>query len=442
MRSSVSRMARDTSPRRRAVEVLESFFSGDRRPLSLAPAAAALPEIDRDLFRELVLGVLRQRTRLDFEIAAASTIPLPKLRRFVREVVEVALYQMRRLDRVPARAAVHEAVEDARALAGEGAARLVNGVLRRLQREPVTIPRGSGAAGLAVEHSHPEFLVARWIERFGQDKAREILAADNERSPMDLLADFRRIASDELLRSLAEDGVTASAIPLAPGALQVASGNPLRSRAFAEGLLYIADAGAQALPRLLPPGETLLDLAAAPGGKTAAALFSGRFRKVISVDRSLRRLGTFLQNRRRMDLAAARPLAADLARLPFPEEAFDRVLLDAPCSGTGTLRKNPEIRYRVTAADVAALAQTQLELLRRAAEVVVPGGYLLYATCSLEKEENEDVAAALLETPSDFVPATIEPPPGLERFVSGNVFRIFPDDGADGFTAHLLKRGS
>lgn len=433
---------RASSPRRRAVEVLESFFSGDHRPLDLASAAATVPEIDRDLFRELVYGVLRRRSRLDLEIARVSSIALPKLRRFVREILEVALYQMRHLDRVPARAAVHEAVEDARALAGEGAARLVNGVLRRLQREPAAVPRGADAAGLALEHSHPEFLAARWIGRFGLERTRAVLAANNERSPVDLLADLRRIAPDELLRRLAEDGVASAPIPLAPGALQVASGNPLRSRAFAEGLLYIADVGAQLLPSLLPPGDLLLDLAAAPGGKTAAALFSRRYRKVISVDRSLRRLGTLLQNRRRMDLSSAHPLAADLAALPFPTESFGRVLLDAPCSGTGTLRKNPEIRYRVTAGDIAALAQTQLELLRRAAEVVAPGGYLLYATCSLEKEENEDVAAAFLDARADFGPAAIEPPPGLERFVSGSFFRIFPDDGADGFSAQLMQRKS
>ncbi len=431
---------RSLSPRRRAVEVLESFFSGDRRPLNLAPAAAALAEIDRDLFRELVLGVLRQRSHLDFEIAAVSAIPLPKLRRFVREVLEVALYQMRFLDRIPARAAVHEAVEDARTLAGEGAARLVNGILRRLQREPVAVPRGREPAGLAVEHSHPEFLVARWVERFGPEKTRSLLEADNEHSAMDLLADLRMIEPDELRRRLAEDGVDASPIPFAKGAFQVLSGNPLRSRPFAEGRIYVADPGAQLLPRLLPPGRTLLDLAAAPGGKTAAALFSGRFEKVVSADRSLRRLGVFLQNRRRMDLSDAQPVASDLARLPFPEKSFDRVLLDAPCSGTGTLRKNPEIRYRVTSADIAALARTQIALLRGAAEVVAPGGYLLYATCSLEKEENEDVVAALLDGCPDFGPAAIEPPPGLERFVAGPLFRIFPDDGADGFSAQLLYR--
>lgn len=428
--------------RRRAVEVLESFFAGDRRPLDLEREASRLAELDRGLLRELVLGVLRRRARLDAEIASASSFALPKLRRFVREVLEVALYQLRFLDRIPARAAVHEAVEDARALAGEGASRLVNGILRRLQREPRNLPPGRDAAGLAAEHSHPEFLVARWIERFGIEKTRSLLAADNEHSPLDLFVTVRRLEPAELIRKLAEEGVEVSPLAFPPGAFQVASGNPIRSRAFAEGDFYVADAGAQLLPGLLPAGRLLLDLAAAPGGKSIAALFSGRFERVISVDRSLRRLSPLLENRRRLQLPAMHPVAADLLALPLSERRFDRVLLDAPCSGTGTLRKNPEIRYRLSPAAIASRSALQRDLLAAAASVAAPGGYLLYATCSLEREENEDVVEGFLASHPEFSPAAIEGPPGAERFVSGHLFRIFPDDGTDGFSAMLLRRRS
>ncbi|HET7452133.1 MAG TPA: RsmB/NOP family class I SAM-dependent RNA methyltransferase, partial [Thermoanaerobaculia bacterium] len=222
--------------------------------------------------------------------------------------------------------------------------------------------------------------------------------------------------------------------------LEVLSGNALRSAAFRDGAFYVADGGSQTLPFLLPAGETLLDLAAAPGGKTASALFSGRFARAVAADVSLDRLGLFLENRGRLDLGAARLVAADVAAPPFPARRFDRVLLDAPCSGTGTLRKNPEIRYRLTPGAIAALAQAELRLLVAAASLVAPGGYLLYSTCSLEPEENENVAAGVLDADPGMQPASIDAPEELRHCVSGPVFRLFPDGGTDGFTAHLFRR--
>jgi 16S rRNA (cytosine967-C5)-methyltransferase len=214
----------------------------------------------------------------------------------------------------------------------------------------------------------------------------------------------------------------------------------VRTRSFREGDFYIADAGSQVLPALIPEGGALADLAAAPGGKTAAALFSGRFSRVFSFDRSLSRLAMLRENRARLSLGNAMIASADVSRLPLREGSLSRVLLDAPCSGTGTLRKNPEIRYRVTPESILRLAQAQISMLRGAAGAVAPGGYVLYSTCSLEAEENEDVVAKFLESCAEFEAAAIDAPPELAPFVDGSRFRIFPDQGSDGFTAHLLRR--
>ena len=422
------------------MSVLAEFFSDPRQPLRLERDLSGLAGPDRDLARELILGVLRRRSSLDAEIARFSRFPLDRLRRPLREILETAVFQVRHLERIPARAAVHEAVDMARALSGEGASRVANGVLRALLREPSRPAPGTDAASLAAEFSHPAFLVERWVARFGVDRARQILAADDERGRLHLLADPRRRDRAALAEALAGEGIETRAIPFAENGLEVVSGNPLRTRAFEDGDYYVADAGSQVLPALLPEGPVLLDLAAAPGGKSVSAIFSGRFPRVISADRSLARLDLLRRNRARLSLEGVRPLGADVLALPLAEGVFARVLLDAPCSGTGTLRKNPEIRYRLSPESIAGMAANQRRLLAAAAGMVARGGFLLYSTCSLESEENEEVAGGFLRERPDFGAFPIDAPEGLAGQVRGNVFRIFPDQGSDGFTAHLFRR--
>jgi 16S rRNA (cytosine967-C5)-methyltransferase len=428
--------------RRRAVSVLAEFFADPRRPLRLERGLAGLAGPDRDLARELILGVLRRRSSLDAEIARFCRFPLDRLRGPLREILETAVFQVRHLERVPARAAVHEAVDMARALAGEGASRVANGVLRALLREPSRAAPGADAASLAVEFSHPAFLVERWVARFGVDRARRILAADDERGRLHLLADPRRKNRSAHAEALAAEGVETRPIPFAANGLEVVSGNPLHTRAFEAGEYYVADAGSQVLPSLLPGGPILLDLAAAPGGKSVSAIFSGRFPRVISADVSLARLDLLRRNRARLSLEGVQPVAADILAPPLAEGAFARVLLDAPCSGTGTLRKNPEIRYRLSPEAIGEMAAHEQRLLGAAAGLVCGGGFLLYSTCSLESEENEQVAEGFLRDRPDFRPAPIDAPDALAGHVRGSVFRIFPDQGSDGFTAHLFRRQS
>jgi len=264
--------------RTRAVEGLRRVLESGERAAPLAGALArGLPAPDQDLLRELLLGVLRWKRALDAEIGDASRIPLAKLAPNLREILEVGLYQLRHLNRVPEYAAVSEAVEHARRSGGEGAARLVNGILRQiLRRAPPDEPRGNDLAGLARHFSHPEFLLRRWAERFGLDAALAVMREDNASPRLDLLANPRRVTRDDLRDRLASEGVATEPVPGAPLALSVRSGNPLRSPLFAEGLFAVQDVGSQILPLLLPPGGLLVDLAAAPGGKSLSALAHAR----------------------------------------------------------------------------------------------------------------------------------------------------------------------
>lgn len=433
-------------PRARAVEVLREVLERGGHAVGLVTARGEdLSGEDQGLLREIVLGVLRRKTLLDGELGAVSRISLERLAPDLREILEVALYQVRFLDRVPAYAAVDEAVRHARASGGEGAAKLVNAILRNVLRRPPLPPEATGeggatAASLAFRFSHPLFLVERWLERFGEETTRSILAADNAPSGLDLLVNPLRTTREALSGALEQEGVSTEPSSLAPLGLTVLSGNPLRSPLFREGHFSVQDVGSQALPLLLPPGDILIDLAAAPGGKSFAALFSERVRRAAALDRSAARLRLFTKNVRRLGVSRALPVAGDFLSPPFPSEQFDRVLLDAPCSGTGTLRKHPEIRYRVSPQAIERLARAQEEAVLAAARLLMPGGLLLYSTCSLEEEENERVVERALARDEGLEPALMDASGSLDPFVSGNRFRIFPGPASDGFTAHLLRR--
>ena len=425
-----------------AVAILREVLrrGAEATPL-LAARGAALSPPDRDLMRELVLGVLRYRSALDAELATVCRAPLARLEPGLREILEVALYQLRHLDRVPGYAAVDEAVRQARAGGGERAAKLVNAVLRKLADRPRPAPAAFGStAELARDTSHPEFLVRRWVERFGRETACRILEADNARSELDLLVNPRRTDREGLRGALAREGVETEPSSLSPLGVSVVSGNALGSPLLAEGHFTVQDVGAQALALLLPAGDLLVDLAAAPGGKSFAALALGRAKRTVSLDRSAARLRRFAENARRLGMPEARAAAGDYLAPPLPPGEFDRVLLDAPCSGTGTLRKIPEIRYRLSAPGIAKLARSQAKGVAAASELLAPGGYLLYATCSLEEEENESVISRVLAARADMELAAIDPPAPLLPFVDGARFRLLPDSRTDGFTAHLLRR--
>ena len=266
------------------------------------------------------------------------------------------------MDRIPAHAAVAETVSAAKEVAPR-AAGLVNAVLRRVaakEERPgrVVLPAGSDPLGrLALETSHPEWLVRRWAGLLGEEAARRALAADDEDSPLDLLADPRLGGLEEIEAGLRASGVETVRSPWAPLALTVTSGDAAREPRVASGAIAVVDAAAQAMVEAVPPAEVVVDLAAAPGGKTRTLLARGIARKVVALERTPSRARRLASNLRAAGRRAeAVVLLADATRPPLPRGAFASVLLDAPCSGTGTLRKNPEIRLRLREEDLARFA--------------------------------------------------------------------------------------
>ncbi len=381
----------------------------ERTLASMAPADSfldsALPRFDdRDqgLLRELVMGTLRWLRRLDYVIAAASSRSFDQIEEALRSPLRIATYQLLFLDRVPAHAAVHEAVEQAHQVTHRGGASFVNGVLRRIARAPRPedwpVSESDPARRLAIEKSHPDFLVARWLDRFGTARTLDLLDANNRPKPMHLLA-FRDRGGRELLaESLIDEGMEVEPASISPLGLIVRRGNPLASAAFQRGDFYVQDEASQAAALIPPPGreETVLDAAAAPGGKSFSLLAWEPTVRVTLSDVALTRTLRVRDNQRR--LRRALPLAVADAVVPPFRGPFDRVVLDLPCTGTGTLRRHPEIKWRISEGEIGRLSRQALRLLEGAAPLVAPGGRLVAITCSLEREENEDVMTRFLAT--------------------------------------------
>jgi len=394
----------------------------------------ALDRRERAFLHELVFGTLRSRGRLDAALARASDRPLAELDGPTRTALRLGAYQVLRL-RVPDRAAVSESVDLARAEAPR-AAGFVNAVLRRLAREgappepdPVQDPR----QWLTTIGSLPDWLAERWLARLGAAEA-VARARAFEGVPPTVVRLNPRMA--DAAARVAEAGITLEPLRV-PGAWRATGDAP--TALLAAGAVYVQDQGSQMIAHLAARDGRVLDACAAPGGKsTLLADLGGARTCVIAADISRPRVRTLATLARRWGAATVHVLAADARRPPFAQ-AFDSVLLDAPCSGLGTIGRNPDIRWRARPGDLARHAERQREMLDAVAGLVAPKGTLLYATCSLEPEENEGVVAPFLDASPAFVTAAL--PDWAAAFASGPFARTLPErDGGDGFFAARLVR--
>lgn len=426
----------------------------ERTLQSLAPADSFLEsalerfdERDQGLLRELVLGTLRWLRRLDHVISSASSRRFDEIEPALHAPLRIATYQLLFLDRVPAHAAVHEAVEQAGLRTHRGGASFVNGVLRRIARDPRPqdwpVREADPARRLAIEWSHPDFLVTRWLERFGRERTLDLLAANNRPRPVQLLA-FRDRGGRELLaESLIDEGIEVEPAALSSLGLTVRRGNVLATEAFRRGDFYLQDEASQVAALIPPPrpGERVLDAAAAPGGKTFALVAREPELAPILADLSPARLALVGENLRRLRRSLPR-VVADAARPPFAGP-FDRVVLDLPCTGTGTLRRHPELKWRISEPEIGRLARQAVRLLTGAAPLLAPGGLLVAITCSLEREENEDVVAAFLSEHPELAPlpleGLLEPPVSAGVFAPG-AWRVLTGGDHDGFSVHVLEK--
>jgi 16S rRNA (cytosine967-C5)-methyltransferase len=396
-----------------AFRTLQAVAGGSAQPAALlAREHQALEDPrDRALVTEIVTGTLRWQRALDAAIAVAAARPLDSIEDDVVIILRLSLYQLLHLDRVPASAVVDDAVSLARRARHARAAGFVNAVLRELSRsrDRLGLPPRPGPEAtrqqmldyLGITQSHPDWLVARWLDRYGFDHAAAWTAFNNATPAVTLRANRLVVSRDTLQRELADEGVETQPTHYAPDGLVVLSGRLPPS----QGRFTVQDESSQLVPLLVgaAPGDTVLDLCASPGGKALAlaAEMQGRG-LVVACDARARRMRLLAQTVRESGAPNVRLVqVGSRDEVPF-RPVFARVLVDAPCSGLGTVRRDPDIRWRRTEAQLAEFAAQQRVLLDRAAHAVASGGRLVYATCSSEPDENEEVMDAFLASHPDF----------------------------------------
>ena len=452
-----------SAARKIAYEILrrvesEGAYASDLLHTELGPSVK--PE-DAALTTEIVLGVLRWRRRLDFLLERHLKKPVAKLDLPVAIALRMGIYQLRFLDRVPARAAVDESVELVKKARKASAATLVNAVLRRAAaqaKEPAEklVPATTNPADrFGILQAHPTWMVDRWLERFGASETVELLSANN-RTPRLACAVHDISVREEIFSNLKHAGLRVEPGSLLQSSFAVSGGSPTRSEAFRTGKISIQDEASQMIPLLLDvqSGDRVLDLCAAPGGKTPPLVRgAGESGVVIAGERHAHRLRAMREQFKRLNLSRVRLVELDAEKaLPFAVQ-FDRILVDAPCSGTGTMGRHPEIRWRLKPEHLAEFHALQRSLLVNALEMLAPGGRLVYSTCSMEPEENEKVVEEVLKSRGDVSRvdrATAgEALRGLladgvgsdSLFDSAGYFRTLPHkQGADGFFAAILER--
>jgi 16S rRNA (cytosine967-C5)-methyltransferase len=408
------------------------------------PLVAGLDSRDRSFIRELVSGVERWKLRLDRTIDLYYTKRANMLSPEIRMVLRLGIYQLGFLDSIPSWAAVNESVNMADRAQGKAAGGLVNAILRRYTREgePGDWPADQ-AERLSQEHSYPLWLTRRWLANFGPETAENILRASNERHPVLLRANRLKMERGGLIDALAREGYLASALEEMPAYVSVPEPEGLFDTAlFREGVFTAQDPSAGMAPSLLDPmpGESVLDLCAAPGGKTThLAELMGDRGQILAVDTHPGRLAMVTESAGRLGIASISTVAGDALTFGAGEERrFDRVLLDAPCMGTAVFSKRLDMKWRREEADIARLAELQHAMLENAALLLKPGGILVYSTCSLEPEENTLQIENFLDGHPEFSAVTDE---RFDRFKNDRGFLILPNlmRGTGAFAAKMKR---
>ena len=445
--------ASPVAPRTAAVEIL-CLWATTHNPVDhlYQTTAPRLAEIDRGLVKTLVYGVLRHKQYLDHIIRRFSRHPLRKMKVRTLMTLRLGVFQLLLLSRIPESAAVNATVNTLKAAGQPGwLVGFVNGLLRAVARERTTLPTPETlAAAEPPLLNHPDWLVQRWQARFGDPLTREICRCNNTEPPLTLRTNTRRTGRALLRARFEQSGIVvengrysppALVVPAFPGAVAALPG-------YAEGQFQVQDEAAQLASLLITPLPArcrVLDGCAGLGGKTshlAELLPAGG--TLVAVEPDRRRYGLLRENLARLGLGGSvDALRTDLAQFAATRPApFDAILIDAPCSGTGVIRRHPDIRWNRQPEDLATHRQDQLQLLAIAARLLKPGGVLVYATCSLEPEENEQTVAHFRERHPDF---TIDPagpllPEAARRLVDADgCFHPTPADGLDGFFAARLR---
>lgn len=447
---------RDKGARELAVEILSrverrNAYAGILLDHSLK--GPPLSNLDRALVTQLVYGTLRWRGRLDWLLSQVLRRPLSGTSPYLRNLLRLTLYQILFLDRVPDYAAVNEGVELAKKWGGKRSGGLINGVVRRVlrERDRLRFPSADDdlVRYLAIYWSHPDWLVKRWLGYFGREETELLLQANNVESPLILRANRLKNNRNDLLEAFRKAGVDAAPTSWSPQGIQVRGSSPVdRLSGFHEGLFQVQGEASQLVGYLLDPkpGERILDACAAPGGKsTHLAELMGDEGEIVATDISTRGLEKVKKSVQRLGITSARYYLADVTNgLEGPLAGpYDRILVDAPCSGLGTLRSHPEAKWHRGEEDISRLSRLQKKILRGICPYVKSGGTLVYATCTLTRDENEGVVEDFLDCQRDFVleDAGQHLPQEARELSFGNFFLALPyKHNTDGFFAARMRK--
>jgi 16S rRNA (cytosine967-C5)-methyltransferase len=419
----------------------------------LVAADPLLSDLDKAFVREVVYGCMRWRGRLDWTISSYSRIKPLRMERLVLGILRIGAYQLLFMDRIPARAAVDESVKLAKVRGRKDIAPFINGILRGIAegRKAVAYPdqRAEPVDHIAAYYSHPLWMVRRWLDQRGVDETIALCKADNQMPPLTVRVNTLKGGRVEVIDRLHEEGIEAAPTPFSPLGVVLKDPPSLTSWGlFQEGWLQVQDEASQLASFIVAPepGERVLDVCAAPGGKTThLAQLMGDHGEIVAVDISPVKLMLLQANCRRLGISIVEALAHDAqSPLPFSDGYFDRVLVDAPCTGLGTLRRHPDGKWRVVEADIPRLQKLQYQILAQAAPLVKEGGVLVYSTCTMTPEENEGVIEPFLAARKGFnlEGGLLYLPPGCEGLIDEKgYFRTIPHrHGMDGFFAARMQK--
>ena len=408
-----------------------------------------LSDVDRRFVTELVYGTVKAGATLDWILRRYVNRPVKKIPPMIADILRLGLYQLFFMDRIPASAACNEAVELAKRYGHPGTVKFVNAVLRTAVREPekAAFPEGKGQATtqLALASQHPEWLVRRWIREFGYAEAAALCAFDNEQAVLSLRTNTLKISREDLLTRLQDEGAEGEASAWAPEGIRCLSHGALdRLPSLQQGLFQVQDESSMQVAHVVAPqpGEFIIDTCSAPGGKTThlAAIMENTGR-ILALDIYEHKLQRVTENAARLGISIIETKLLDAREVGelYAGQA-DRVLVDAPCSGLGVLRRKPDARWNKTPEQLAELPPLQLEILSSAARAVKPGGVLVYSTCTILREENQAVVEAFLAAQPDFfLEKTGHVLPGKPR--EDAMVQLLPQrDGTDGFFIARLRR--
>lgn len=427
------------NPREKALQIINDvLYKGAFLEESLEILKKSnIDERDYNFIKEITTGVIHNRTYLDYVIKINSRVKIKRIHKIILSILEMAIYQMYFLDKVPDYSIVDESVNLAKIYGNRGSISFTNGILRSISKKDAPqVKIEDSIDNLSTFYSHPKFYTEYFYNNYGEEFTKKLLKANNEMPPFTIRVNTLKTSKSDLMSNLKELGFEIEET-VYDNALNIL--NPkgiIDTKYFDEGHFYVQDLGSILVASFLNPREnsSLLDLCAAPGGKTThLAEIMNNTGEIIACDKSQGKIKLIQENAKRLGVKNIETRVND-ARVLNKDfiDKFDYVLVDAPCSGTGLYRKKPDIKWNKDLEDIKSLAEIQLEILDKAKDYVKDGGELLYSTCSLSKIENEDVVNKFLENNKNFK---------IKKLRDREVLKLFPStDGSDGFSISLMEK--